>query len=117
MQLFKIIKRHSPGEGDDYIEVKTSGKRCVVVEKVVGSRGKTYDTDANGAGYLIRRLLDERQKMTQQELFDLRIDGPASEPDIHATLKRVMEDNPRAVHSPMLAQTIWAMTHGTSEAA
>lgn len=117
MQLFKIITRHSPGEGDDYTEIKTVGKRCTVTEKVIGKGGKTNDIDANGAGYLIRRLLDDRNALSQRDLQDLRLGGEASEPTIHPQLQKVLDDNPRSVHSPMLATAIWNMTHSISEAA
>lgn len=116
MQLFKIVTRHSPGEGDDYTSIRTVGKRCEVVEKVIGKGAKTHDTDANGAGYLIRRLLDERAKMTQRELGDLRLHGAWADAEVHPALQKIMDDNARSVHSPMLAKAIWDMTHSKEAA-
>lgn len=111
MQLFKIVTRRSPGEGDDYTEIKTHGKRCTVTEKVVGKSAKVYDIDANGAAYLVRQLLDERAKLSQQDLFTLRLDGGSAEPEIHPTLAGIMQDHPRSSHSPVMARWVWGQCH------
>lgn len=118
MQLYREITEYRAGEGESYIEIRQDGKRCTVIEKIIGRSQRRQDIDANGAAYLIVQRMDGIGRRSQWQTSELGLDREGrDEPHVHPKIQAVFNENKRAIWSPLAAQVVWNMCHPTREAA